>query len=86
MRQELYNEKYGLAYGQDHAVGKFIQVWRLNPKYPRGHFENMPDGSNVIVDLDEMGGALSVKTIVETAARYGFHLEHELPEEEIQYE
>ena len=86
MRQEIYNEKYGMAYGLDHVVGKFIQIWKLNSKYGNKAFENQPDSENIIVDRDEFQGRLSVEEVVKIAGEYGFNLEHELPEQVINYD
>lgn len=86
MRQELYNEKYGLAYGRDHICGNFIQVWKLNPKFGNRAIENQPDDDNLVIDRDEFKGRLSVKEMVQIAEKYGFDLSHELPEETINYE
>ena len=86
MRQDLFNEKYGLAYGFDHIVGRFIQIWKLNSRYSNKAHKNQPDSDNIIVDRDEFQGRLSVEEIIKIAGEYGFNLEHELPEQVINYD
>lgn len=85
-RQELYNQKYGLAYGVDHALGKFIQVWKLNAKYPPRAPQNLPDESNILVDKDEFSNSLSISEVVSIAAEFGFGLSFEIEEQEVNYE
>lgn len=77
-REEKYNQKYGLAYGRDHAFGLFVQVWKLDPKHSPRAFENQPDDSNIVIDKDQFSGALSVNDIVKIALDYGFDLSAEL--------
>lgn len=87
MRQEIYNEKYGLAYGRDHICGNFLQIWKLDPKHSTRSFENQPDDSNLVVNRDEFGkGRLSVEEIVKIAEEYGFDLSQELGEKTISYD
>ena len=65
-RIEMFNKEYGLAYGNDHIVGLFVQVWSINPKFGARHFENMPDDANIKVDPDQMNTpGLDVKRITE---------------------
>lgn len=77
-REEKYNHQYGLAYGRDHIVGLFVQVWKLNPKFSPRAFENQPDDSNIIVDKDQFSGTLTVEEIVKIAIDYGFDLSAEI--------
>ena len=75
MRRELYNDKYGLAYGQDHAVGRFIQIWKLDSNFSNHALENQIDDDNVIIDFDELfGKEVTIDFIVKTAKKYGFDI------------
>ena len=83
-RIEKYNTKYGLAYGRDHALGLFVQVWKLDPHYPASHMTNMPDVDNILVDRDQFQANLTIEEIARIASGYGFDLSDEIPEGEIQ--
>lgn len=61
-------KKLSLAYGNDHAVGWFVQVWDTN-KYPE------PDCDNIIVDRDAMFNGITQSDIVKVAEQYGFPTE-----------
>ena len=76
-RVELRNSNYEIAYGLDHLVGIFVQVWDLSRN--KNNEENDP-----IVDLDEWSDkTLTVEKIVNIADEYGFHIAHELSEKTI---
>ncbi len=83
-REEKYNQKYGLAYGRDHAMGLFVQIWKIDPKFSLQAYENMPDGDNILVDYDQFSGSLNpdskkaVQSIVNIAEKYGFDLSSEM--------
>lgn len=75
-RKEIFKEKTALAYGHDHAVGNFVMIWKINPKYPLKHIENEPDDTNLIVDRDEFFGKLSESEVVRIAKQYGFKVNY----------
>lgn len=84
-RQELYNEKYGLIYGVDHLVGKFIKIWTLNPLLEEDD-EDLPDENNILVDKNDLNGALSGDDIIRIAEEYGFDIWGEFEEGEVNYD
>ncbi len=48
-RYEIYHDDKGLAFGWDHAVGEFLQIWDLS----KG---GQPDADNILVDEDSFTG------------------------------
>lgn len=69
-RFQEQNQKYEIAYGQDHICGLFIQVFDRASLFV--------DKENVLVDLDEVFDGLTPEKMAEIAEEYGFHIE--LPE------
>ena len=57
-------EKKSLAYGNDHAVGWFVQVWDTT-NYPE------PDCDNIIIDKDEMFNHIGMATYTTLPASTG---------------
>ncbi len=72
MRNEQVVGDKAIAYGNDHAVGLFIQVWKINPKLSLSHNDNKPDDSNIIVDKDEMFDKLTIEEFKNIATDNGF--------------
>lgn len=59
--------KKAFAYGIDHAVGIFLQVWDIDPNKPLTHIDNILDGSNEILDEDQMFHELNLTRMNELA-------------------
>lgn len=70
-RTTTHNSFYDLAYGFDHAVGWFVQV------FTRSQFRS---NENHIVEALE---GITPKQIVEVASKYGFTIE--TPDERVNY-
>ena len=74
-RIEKQNSEYTLAYGVDHAIGIFIQVFNRSDV----------DGDEPVVDMDAFSNrGLTPEKIVAIAEEYGFDISHELPEKIIE--
>lgn len=69
-RKVKKNELYEIAYGFDHAVGIFLQV-----------FENAKrndDNEGLILDVDEWSNtSLTIEEIVEIAKKYDFDIRYD---------
>ena len=78
-RIELKNDQYEIAYGIDHVMGMFIQVFDLSRK---GEESEEP-----AVDLDyESDPDLDIARIVQIAEDYGFDISAELNNASVNYE
>lgn len=71
-----HNQKYEMAYGQDHICGLFIQI------FERARAND--DDEGLVVDLDQWKDQLTPTKMSEVAEEYGFVIE--LPEGEINYD
>jgi hypothetical protein len=71
-----HNQKYEMAYGQDHICGLFIQI------FERACVND--DDEGLRVNLDQRFDGLTPTKMSEVAEEHGFHIE--LPEETINYE
>ena len=78
MRQVRFTESHGLAYGMDHLCGLFIQVWKLDPKYPPKSIQNYPDPENIVLSKDALFHKLTIEEVVNIGDQYGFNLYEEL--------
>lgn len=72
-RHSQHNEKYEMAYGQDHICGLFIQI------FERACVDDDDEGLRVNLDQNFEGG-LTPARMCEVAEEYGFHIE---PPEEV---
>lgn len=72
-RYEIYHkeDKKALAFGRDHAVGDFLQIWSTSES-------REPDSDNILVDEDTLSG-LTRERMLELLAEHGFD-ESELAE------
>lgn len=66
-RIEIYHKDKGLAFGRDHALGEFLQIWDLS----KGQ---MPDADNILVDEDALTGLTRVR-MEQLILQHGFTLE-----------
>lgn len=74
-RAEKVKGNKAMAYGNDHAMGKFIMIWTLeDPTKPTDWIPNQPDDDNLIVDQDEFLGTLTEQEMISLAGRHGFKL------------
>lgn len=77
MRIVQFNNKdnFAAAYGNDHAVGVFLTVWKLKNQFPNESFENMVvDPQAVVYDKDELFDKLSEEQLIKDALIYGFEI------------
>lgn len=72
-RIEKNNSEYGMAYGNDHACGYFIQVWD----------KKSPD--EMLISKDGLFDGLTLNGVVNIADDYGFDLTDEIPNGDIHY-
>lgn len=77
MRHQKVNEKDSLAcyYGNDHAVGIFLTVWKIDTRFPVNSLENICDSSNVIYEEDETFHKLTESALLAKAKEYGFEID-----------
>lgn len=75
-RHIQHNQKYEMAYGQDHLCGLFLQI------FERACASD--DDEGLRVNLDQWQHQLTPQKMAEVAESYGFHIE--LPEETISYD
>lgn len=69
MRQIKFNNEYEIAYGRDHAVGLFIQVFDQKRKND--------EDEGLVLDMDEMSNpGLTVEKIMEIGDEYGIDLRY----------
>lgn len=71
-RTEFIKGDKAIAFGRDHAVGLFIQIWQIDPALPIDYLKNQPDGENIIVDKDEMFNELTIEEFTGLAFKHGF--------------
>ena len=71
-RHTKHNPDYEIAYGLDHVLGYFVQVFERNSQ----------DDEQPILDLDESRNGLTPERIVSIADDYGIKVElHEFLED-----
>jgi len=66
-RYEIYHKDKGLAFGNDHACGEFLQIWDLS----KG---KQPDVDNILVDEDRFTGFNPPK-MLKLLKEHGFALD-----------
>ncbi len=56
MRHEVIHDNKGLAFGNDHACGEFLQIWRrpTNPKERKEQDMYGPDDEDMLVNKDTL--------------------------------
>ena len=70
-RYEIYKNGKGLAFGNDHACGEFLQIWKL---------PGQPEPDNILVDEDARLTGLTREKYMSLLKKHGF-TEEDLAEE-----
>lgn len=64
-RFEVFKNKKGLAFGNDHALGEYLQIWNAPNR-------EMPDVDNILVDEDMLTG-LNREKMLRLISEHGFN-------------
>jgi len=64
-RYEIYKGNKGLAFGNDHACGEFLQIWDTSD-------HTQPDTDNILVDEDTQLTGLTRTRMIDLLEQHGF--------------
>ena len=64
-RHEVYKGTKGLAFGNDHACGEYLQIWDAS-------VYREPDGENILVDEDTFLTRLTREKMLQLIKEHGF--------------
>jgi len=86
-RYQILHEDKGLAFGNDHACGEFLQIWKRpdNPKDRSEQDQFGPNPEEMLVDLDtRFDKDFTKDKMLEIITLHGFRLD-ELKKCELKY-